>query len=241
MKFSYEYLLYDHDTDVNGIMSVASIMRYAQQTASLQHVAYGPQIPDLRRQGKAFILSRVALDVISTPPRSCTPFTVTTWLNQARGYAFNRYTELSCDGSTFARMSATWGIMDIEARHPLKVEQTPVGFEADEDILTLNAPLRFRIEKEAVFEKVGTHKVVYGDCDENLHVNNCNYPTLFLSCLNGMVGKRVSQLSVSFMKEARLNSSFDILLSRYGGAYIFRTTLESGEHGTEARIVTEDI
>ena len=51
MKFSYEYLLYDHDTDVNGIMSVTSLLRYAQQTASLQHLNFGPQIPDLRRDG----------------------------------------------------------------------------------------------------------------------------------------------------------------------------------------------
>lgn len=240
MKFSYEYLLYDHDTDVNGIMSVTSLLRYAQQTASLQHLNFGPQIPDLRRDGKAFILSRVALDITDTV-RSCTPFTVTTWHSSARGYGFNRYTEFSARGKTFAKMNASWGIMDISSRRPLRVEDVPLGFEPDGDALTVTAPLRFRVDKDAEFKAVGTHLATYADCDENIHVNNSIYPSIFLSCLPTMVGKRVSEFSINFVREARLGDCFDVLLSEENGAKIFRTLLENGETGTEARIVIEDM
>ena len=240
MKFSYDYLSYDHDTDLNGIMSVTALMRYAQQTASLQHVHFGPQIPDLRREGKAFILCRVALDVTGTL-RSCRPFTVTTWLSNARGYGFTRYTEFTADGITFAKMNAYWGIMDLESRHPLRVEDTPLGFEPDSDVLTLTSPLRYRPSKETVFTELGTHTVTYGDCDENVHVNNTNYPRIFCSLMPTMINKRVSEFTINYLHEARLGASFKVLSADEDGAKLFRTVLDDGNVGSEARLVFEDI
>lgn len=240
MKFSYEYPIYDHDVDINGIVSVAALMRYIQQTASLQHVFYGPQIEDIRADGKAFILSRAALDITATlHPKD--KITVTTWLNNARGFGFSRYTEIKSGDISIAQMNAFWGIIDIESRRPLRVEELSLGFDPDDDVLTVSSPTRFRPAKDTVFAELGSHRVAYGDCDENVHLNNTNYPSIFCSFLPTMEGKRVTQFSINYMHEARLGSTFKVFGAEQDGAYLFKTELENGEQGAEARMVLADI
>lgn len=240
MKFSYKYRIYDHDVDINGIASVSALMRYIQQTASQQHVAYGPKIEELRESGKGFILSRAAMDIegILHPQDE---ITVTTWLNNARGFGFTRYTEITKNDEIIAKMSAFWGVIDLNSRRPIKVDEVPLGFGTDEDIIEVEAPTRFRPSKDTAFEELGSHRVTYSDCDENVHLNNTNYPSIFCSCLPTMKGKRVTRFSINYLHEARLGASFKIFGGKENGAYLFKTELENGENGADARIVTEDL
>ncbi len=240
MKFSYNYKIYDHDVDINGIASVSALMRFIQQTASQQHVAYGPQIKEIRDMGMGFILSRAALD-INGILRSQDEITVTTWLNNARGFGFTRYTQIDKNGENIAKMSAFWGIIDLNSRRPLKVEDVPLGFGTDEDTLTLEAPTRFRPSKDTAFTELGSHRVLYPDCDENVHLNNTNYPSIFCSYLPTMEGKKVTRFSINYLHEARLGTSFKIFGAEENGAYLFKTELENDENGADARLVLEDI
>lgn len=240
MKFSYDYTVYDHDVDINGVLSLSAIMRYAQETASQQHVAYGPLIPDLRKEGKAYILSRASVDVLN-PVRAQKKLTAVTWLNNARGYGFTRFTEFISEGETVAKMSAYWGMIDISSRKPLRVEDTPLGFAPENEVLEIISPVRFRPSKDAVFSELGSFKVTYRDCDENIHLNNTNYPAIFLSFIPDMVGKYVKHFSISYHHEARLNSTFKVFMTNDDGAYLFKTILDCGLDGSEARIVLGEL
>ncbi len=239
MKFSYDFRVDGHDVDINGIASVTSVMRYIQETANLQHAHFGPTTEELRRSGKAFILSRLALDLTGTL-RAQDKIKVTSWLNEAKGFGYTRSTVVTRGDERLAAMCAFWGTIDIESRHPLRVEEIKLGFDTDTEILEVSSPLRFRT-KDAQYSELGSYTVSYGDCDENIHLNNTNYPRVFLGFLPNMLGKRVTELTVNYQHEARLGTTFKVLHSEYDGAHLFKTALEDGSIGAEARIVLSDI
>lgn len=240
MKFSYDFRVDNHDTDINGIATASAVMRYMQETANLQHVYHGPTMEELRAGGKAFILSRAALDILH-PLYPQDKVTVTSWLCQAKGFGYFRNTELCRDGKKIAAMSAFWGAMDIETRRPIRVEEIKLGFGTTDDPLTVSSPMRFRPSKDTVFCELGEYKVCYGDCDQNIHLNNTNYPRIFCGFLPTMLGKRVSEFSINYLHEARLGASFKVFGAESEGATLIKTELEDGTQGSEARIVLSDI
>ena len=239
MKFSYNHKVSGYEIDINGIVSVTSILRYAQEAANLQHLEYGPTIPELRENGKAFILSRIALDYIE-PIRVHDDLTITTWLNAARGFGYSRYTQISKNGTVCVNILAQWGAMEIGTRRPIKVDEIALGFTPDDDTLQLTSPLRL---KKPISEpqNVASHTVLYGDCDENIHLNNANYPMLFCGYVQSMEGKMVSEFSINYQHEAKLGTKFDIFCASENDEHYFKTILENGETGAEARLTLKNI
>lgn len=233
MKFSAEYRVDTHDTDLNGIASATSVMQYIQETANLQHEAFGPTMDELRASGKAFVLSRCALDIL-LPLRAQDRLRAESWLCEAKGYGYFRNCLLYRDGELAASMAAFWGVIDIASRKPLRAEEVSLGFGTDEQTLQTAAPVRFRIPKELTLAPVGEHTVVYSDCDENLHMNNTQYPGVFCNCLPDMKGRRVTGFSISYQNEARLGDTFTVLSAQEGDSHLFRTILSDGSVGAEA-------
>ena len=239
MKFSYEFRVSSQDVDLNGIASATAVMRYIQESANLQHEHYGPTLDEIRKSGTAFILSRVALDIYK-PIYAQDILRVTTWLNDAHGYGYTRSTAVQRNDERVAAMTAFWGAINIEERRPIRVEEIKLGFGTDEDKLDMASPVRFRANG-ADFNELGDYKVVYGDCDENVHLNNTNYPRIFCGFVPDMLGKRVTNLSINYLYEARLGASFKVFSAENDGVTVFKTILENGSVGSEARMVLADI
>ena len=109
-----------------------------------------------------------------------------------------------------------------------------------DDKLDVISPARFRTNGVELKE-LGDYKVVYGDCDENIHLNNTNYPRIYAGFIPDMLGKRIKHLSINYHHEARLGASFKVYGGENDGALLFKTMLEDGNVGSEARIVLGDI
>ncbi len=97
MKFSAEFRIDSHDTDLNGIATATSVMKYIQESANLQHEAFGPKLSELRTFGTAFILSRCSLDIFE-PLYAQQRVTGSTWLTEMKCYGYLRYSTLSLEG-----------------------------------------------------------------------------------------------------------------------------------------------
>lgn len=235
MKMHATFRVDSHHTDMNGIATATAIMQYIQETANLQHVHYGPTMEELRAGGKAFILSRVAFDVMA-PLYAQDQIEAISWLCEAKGFGYFRNTVLERNGETVAAMNAFWGVINIETRRPLRVEEVTLGFTTENEPLPIQAPTRFRLPKE--MPTLGSRTVTYSDCDENGHVNNTRYPGILCDFLPTMWGKRVTACSLNYMNEAVLGSSFTVTgETAEDGAHLFRTLLEDGRVGCEARIL----
>ena len=239
MKFSYSFRVSSQDLDMNGIVSATAVMRYIQEAANMGHEEFGPTMNELRASGKAFILSRIALDIYK-PLYSMDEIQVTTWLSETRGYGYLRNTVIERNGERLAAMTAYWGVIDIEKRQPIRIEEVKLGFGSDDERLEVVSPARFRTNG-AEMTKLGSYKVVYGDCDENIHLNNTNYPRIYAGFIPNMLGKRVTHLSINYLHEARLGASFEVFGGENEGALLFKTVLDDGSVGSEARMVLGDI
>ncbi len=239
MKFSYNFKVSSQEVDLNGIASATAVMKYMQETANLGHEDFGPTMDELRASGKAFILSRAALDIYK-PLYAQDVIAVSSWLNEARGYGYNRSTVIERNGEKIAAMIAFWGAIDIEKRQPIRVEEINLGFGTDDEKLEVVSPMRFR-PNGVDFSELGDYTVTYGDCDQNIHLNNTNYPRIFSGFIPNMLGKRVTNLSINYLHEARLGAGFKVYGAENDGAMLFKTVLDDGNVGSEARIVLGNI
>lgn len=240
MKMQAEFRVDTHDTDMNGVGTASSLMRYMQETANLQHEVYGPTLDEVRESGKAFILSRAAVDFYA-PLYAQDRVTVKTWLTAAKGFGYFRNAVLLRDEETVAAMTSFWGVIDIASRRPLKVDEVELGFTIEDEDLETKAPARFRMPRDLTLEKLGERTVYYSDCDQNIHMNNTNYPRVFCDFLPDMTGKRVSECSINYMNEARLGTTFTVHGAERNGGWYFRTELSDGRIGSEGRLVLTNI
>ena len=242
MKMKATYTVNSHDVDYNGIVNAAAIVKYMQETANLQHAAYGPTIDELRAGGHAFVLSRASLDLYA-PVRALETITVETWFTEAKGFGYHRNTVMTRGTERVAAMVSFWGMIDIATRRPIRVEEIALGFGPDDEALTIGAPPRARAPRELTLMPLGKRTVVYSDCDENGHMNNTRYPGMFCDFLPTMAGRRVTGVSINYASEARLGSSFTVFGGEEDGGAVwwFRTELENGQTGTEARIALAPI
>ena len=236
MKQTEIFRVNSHDTDGRGEARPSVLLRYIQETANLQHLRYGPTTDELRQQGIAFIISRVSLRIYGTLHAFDT-VTAESWLGAIRGYRMERYGRLLWDGERIAELSAQWAAVDIPTGTLIKADGLPLGFGTDEP-LAMGAPGRLKIPAEATLTPTVIQRVRYGDADQNGHLNNTHYPDLLWDALPLTGGERMAQIEISYLKEARQGTAFQVFCGAYDGAWYLRTALEDGATGAEAMIRT---
>ena len=247
MKHSELYRVGTCDIDMNGYLTAGAILRYVQDAANRQHEIYGPTTADLRRDGKAFVLSRLALD-IHCGKLAESGVCVSTWYRYAKGFMIERNTVVTQGerpgGCLLASLSALWGLLDLNARKPLKVDTLNLGFTPEDESVTTQMPIRFSLPQQE-YLLLGHHTVSFSECDENHHLNNTHYPEIFCDLTENMENKRVTGLSISYRSEAMYGAEFSV----YGGSdgdsngdsKYYRTVLENGQVGAEALMRFENI
>jgi len=242
-RFTYEGDVMVHMSDDNRVCRAADLMRFMQETATRQLEVLGPNLTTLQSQGRAFIMSRIAID-FPEPIYTFDAVQCTTWpCASSRGACFDRHFEVFCGEKTAARAASQWAFLDYKNQKLLRVEDADVYFTRDE-IVTTTLPLRFRIPKDAPLTTVGEKTVRYSDIDTNRHLNNTHYCDLYCDYLP-MDGKRIAALSIAFQKEAPLGETISVLRTEApdeNGIYYFRTVRQSdGAVNTEAMVQLTDL
>ncbi len=237
-RFTYEGDVMVHMSDANRICRTADLMRFMQQSATRQLEELGPNLNTLQSQGRAFILSRIAID-FPEPIYTFDTVQCTTWpCASSRGVCFDRHFEIFCGEKTAARAASQWAFLDYKNQKLLRVEDADVYFTRDE-VITTSLPLRFRIPKDANLIPLGEKTIRYSDIDTNRHLNNTHYCDLYCDYLP-MDGKRIAALSIAFQKEAPLGETITVYRTEEpdeNGVYYFRTVRGSdGAVNTEAMV-----
>ena len=246
MKQISEFTVNSHEEDFNGIVSASSVLRYMQETANLEHYYYGPTTDELRERNIAFVISRVAMKIYE-PLEAFDKIKVESWLYEKRGFSFTRFGRICREGKTVAESSAIWAIVDTKTGELLRADSFEPGFGADGDSVGVPLP-RLKIPTGIALEKTGAYRVGYEDADLNRHMNNTRYPDIlcdFLPAKSGgehfMNGMRVVEMTISYLKEAKLGSSFEVYAGEKDGVFYIRTALENGDVGAEASVKLEAI
>ncbi|MCI8388093.1 MAG: hypothetical protein HFE63_06450 [Clostridiales bacterium] len=237
MKWSEKYRINTHDCDPSGVVRASLVLRYMQETANLQMKAEKPSNEDLRRDGMAFLLSRINMSLYH-PLHAGDEIEVFTWGCESRGVSFNRCYQIRRDGEVIAEAASVWGLIGIETHKLYKVDEVELGFGIDEP-LELDSPRRVHIPRDVNLSLVGERTIVYSDLDVNGHMNNTNYPDMICDFVPDMVGKRVISLGISFVNEARLGEVLKVYLANNDGQYYIRTVRNDGLTNIEAILMLE--
>ena len=242
MKYSEKYIINWHDTDANRVVRTARLVEHLQELANRQCEASGLPLDRLRdERGLGFILGALSMTV-NQPLHAYDEVELVTWCRPARGYIFNRYFEIRKGGDIAAVVSTSWVIVDVNKKEMVRIspdDPMHVSFYYDEPVPQEAVPPKARIPREAELFEVGKRKIVYSDIDYNMHMNNTRYPDMICDFLSEMISGesvRVSSISLSYLKEARLGDNLTVLRSDADadGRIFVRTLNEQGEACLEA-------
>ncbi|MBR6513252.1 MAG: hypothetical protein IKT46_00315 [Clostridia bacterium] len=206
--YTQKYNTLNHDADINGILRPTAIQRYMQETANRQLRDFGPSYEELWQSGKAFILSRMAVNIYR-PIKQYEDIEVATWpCDSDKGVAFNRSYAIYIDGEEVARGVGVWALVDIETKKLLRVEEADLSNLEAGPVHSVEG-LRFRMPREGMSE-AGQHRVTYNLVDCNMHMNNTNYPDMFYSFIPGVEKYYVKDMSFTYRAEAPLGAELTV-------------------------------
>ena len=240
MYFKKNYTTRWHDTDANRYLRPSAILMYLEETSGVHMRHVGRSLDDIRdKDGLAFILSKIGINYYA-PISPFKEISVETWVNGSRGYSSVRHFRLYDEGKIAVEASTTWALIDLSKKFPVKINNFDFGFEFEEEEL-LGVSTRLRIPKDTVLEDVGERRIVYSDIDYNMHMNNTHYPDMLCDFLPDIQRKRVSRMTLSFLREAPYDHTLRVLRGKSEeGSWLFKTQNESGETCLEAEVVLTD-
>ena len=232
-----------HDCDYNGVLRPSGVLRCLQEIANYHVENAGCGYEKLASNGQAFVLSRVAV-VMHRPILPYTELRARTWPCESKGVTFVRSSQLLMGGEPAAELTSIWALLNIADKSIVRVKDADFGL-IEGTPLEISAPLKFRIPGELMLGEAGRFKVGYSVCDQNMHMNNTRYPDMLCDFLPlSLVGKRLSEMSISYLAESHLGEELTVYMAEdpETGAYFFRTVRQSdGKTGIEARLAFADL
>ena len=239
MVYSKSYETRWHDTDACRVLRPGAMLTYFEETADLHVRSVGKSLDDMRDENKVgFILSRMTI-VFHRPVVADVKLTVETFTCEGKGFSTERDFRALEGDEVVAEATSMWALVDVESRRPVKIANAPFEFR-HEPPLVLDAPIRVSIPKDLPLQKVGERKIAYSDIDYNLHMNNTRYPDMLCDFMPDMMGKRMSRVTMSFVREAALGHTLDVYRAERDGVYYFRTC-DGGAVCLEAEVELTDI
>ncbi len=239
MIYTHEYRINASETDINSIAPVSAIFRYLQDCANYHLAAMGTPYEEMFANGQSFVLSKITLkmnDTLSVHDK----FSVSTWAYPSRAYSFIRNYRIHKNGVMIGEASSIWALLDTRTKSLIKVESTGYNEYAESEE-TGGINLRERPAPDLDYTKIYEKEVMYSDMDLNGHMNNTRYPDVYCNGIETMKNRYVSEIAIHYRKEAPGGVKLDVLMSRTGDRYNFRTVNPDGEINSEAKIILENI
>ena len=224
-----------HDVDFNGVARTSAIMRYIQTSAQLQLTESGLSYERLREQNRAFLLSKIKLEIFGSI-RAYETLYAETFPVESRGYSFLRCYRLTDGKNTVAVAASVWALIDTEKHSLVRVNDFELG-------LPTLPPLDLsigRIMLPDALTRVGAYHVNYEATDQNGHMNNTRYPDMYSNYLE-LSGKRIRSITVNYTKEAPMGEKLSVLHGERDGLHYFKTLCADGELNSLAEIELTDI
>ncbi len=240
MKWTGNYKVNNHDTDLNNIVSLTGILRYMQDAANCQMKAEGPSYDELFSRGLAFVLSRIKVSVYH-PIYAHDEIEVSTWACESSGVSFNRCYSIKKNGEIMAEAYSIWALVDTNAHKLIRVSDFEGDYSQDAPV-ELDMAKRFRLPADINLTLVGERCVEYQDVDINRHINNTRYGDILCGYVPEITGNRVIQFEINYISEAPLGETIKVYMAKGDeGTYFFRTVRDGGKTNIEAEMMIENI
>ena len=230
-----------HEIDINGNLYPSVLLTLMQEAAHGQFDEAGNNIKTMRTEKNLGLwVTRIAISVYDKIGEDDVVYARSSPTNDSRGLMFNRCYQLVRGDEVVAEAISVWTLLDTKEMTPIRFSDTDFGMPF-EDPLEISAPARFPFPRDMELVEAGRHKVRYSDIDYNQHLTNTRYPNLICDMLPSLEGKRVSELSISFVNQAELGEELTFLVGESDGAYYVRSIRSDGKVNVEARVKLENL
>ena len=178
--------LSSYDTDPYNQAQTSCYFRIMQDVAGAHAYHRGLSIPQLREEGKTWVVTRTRMQIFQYAPWP-QHMQVETWPQQPWKLYFPRVCRLyGQQGETLFQSLTHWVVMDMENQRPIKPQSIAQRFGSvtTEDFVDPNLGRRAMFDPDD-FEQMITYTptIRYHDCDVNQHVNNVIYLEWMLDSL----------------------------------------------------------
>jgi Acyl-ACP thioesterase len=213
MQYIEKYEVTCHDVDENNNIRPTQLIRYMQETANHQMRDRKPSYYDLFFEGKAFIITRISVEIYKQL-NQYDHIETGTWRCPDKGATFPRCYEITRDGEVVVRAYSDWAVANRKTGGLCRSNEIDIsGYETGEPV-DLSIPKRFHFPQELEFEKVGDRHVFYSDVDMNRHVTNTYYANMIWDYIPEIIDKELTSINIRFMKEAPLDSDIEIYMAK---------------------------
>lgn len=241
MIYSKDYITSWHDTDLNRSVRPTPLLVYFEETSNLHVASMGKSLDEIRDEaGYGFILSRLTMKFYK-PIGAYKNMRVDTFTSEGRAFSTLRSFRATVDGEVAAEALTVWALVDVNEKKPVKISSYDFGFKHEPPI-EIDAPQRVAFPKDVDLSLVGEREIYYTDCDYNGHMNNTKYPDMICDFLPDMKKKRLSSLTLSFVREGKMGHKLSVYRGQKDeNTYLLRTVDEEGNTCLEAEALVEDI
>lgn len=240
MKYTRTFTVHSHDINAAGYLRPTAVLREMQETAEYATAADGPSMDELRARGYAYVVARMTVSLYADLFAGDT-VEGETWAAEIGGpLTCGRCYRLLKNGVPAAEAVASFALLDLASRRPVRISSVPVNYRSDE-LLELDLPARLTLPPQERFSLVGERPVYFSETDRNGHMNNTRYADLVCDFLPEPQKRRPVRFSLSYLSEAAAGETLKVYRAAAGdGVFFFRTVRRDGKTNLEAEIVTEE-
>ncbi|WP_102406714.1 acyl-[acyl-carrier-protein] thioesterase [Parabacteroides bouchesdurhonensis] len=192
-----------YQMDFRGRVTIPMIGNYLIHAASIHAANRGFGYSDMTEKHTAWVLSRLAIEIMDYP-KSSESITVYTWVDEVGRLFTSRCFELANgEGKTFGFARSIWAAIDMETRRPTLLDVEGLSSYISDRPCPIEKPGKI-VPVEAKTEGV-PYKVKYSDLDINGHLNSIKYMEHLLDLFDiGMFReKEISRFEIAYQAEGK--------------------------------------
>ena len=184
-------------------LPLQSLVREIIDAATAHANALSIGYSNLIAQGKAWVLSRLAIEM-NRMPAVGTTYTMTTWVESFnRHFSQRDFAITDSAGATLGHARTVWIAIDIATRRPADMSSLANLAAAVNTALSCPMEPLKRLRPEAAYDSSAPYTVQVSDIDSNRHLTTAHYVELAVNCLPLEAYDKAfpARFETAFMKE----------------------------------------
>jgi len=222
MKYIQEYIIRGSEIGPDYRLKNHHICTLFQNTIACQFADKKLAAYDLHEHNKTWVLTNMFVDYIGLMPLWRTNVMVEVWTRSlSKIRVFNDFFIRDSQGSTIARGTSSWIIIDKSSRRPVNLMNICDCLKVTkEEALTGFNFSKYQTPDEKDFFEL-THKIRSSDIDFNNHVNNIVYIELAIESIPIEIrqNKQLKSIEVRFVKEIFYKDKIKCVTVQNGGLF----------------------
>lgn len=199
----FNFITESYLSDFRGKVTISMLGNYLLHAASSHAGERGFGYSDMNERQAAWVLSRLAIEMIDYP-KMAEPITLYTWIEEVGRLFTMRCFELQgSDGKPFGYARSIWAAIDLKSRRPTPLDVEALSAYISDRPCPIEKPGKILPVENAI--KTTSFCVKYSDLDINKHLNSMKSIEYLLDMFNIEMfeEKDIARFEISYIQEGR--------------------------------------